>query len=195
MSGRLRLTGGTLGRRLIDVPAAADKGALRPTSDKVREALCSILNSRMDFVDAVVVDVCCGSGALGFEALSRGASRCTFVDADRKTMTVVQRNADSLGVSDRSRFVVDTVARYVGGAHGDADLVFFDPPYAMGLDATVRAGLSSTLAPGGILVVERSAKSTDPAFEGLLLVDERRYGDTRLVIMQRPAEPESVEQQ
>ena len=93
MTGRLRITGGTLSRRLIEVPAAADRGTLRPTSDRVREALFSSLQSRFEFDGLRVADLCCGSGALGFEALSRGADSATFLDMDRRTMGTVADNA------------------------------------------------------------------------------------------------------
>jgi 16S rRNA (guanine966-N2)-methyltransferase len=185
MTGRLRLTGGTLARRLIDVPEAAQRGTLRPTSDKVREALFSILGSRYDFDAARVADVCCGSGALGFEALSRGAASCTFVDVDRKTTTVVSANATALGMAAQCSFVTDSVVRWLPRAVGAFNFVFFDPPYAMSLDEPLRRGLRDALVEGGVLVVERAAKSVDPPFEGLSVVDERRYGDTRLVLLQR----------
>ncbi len=190
MSGRLRITGGSLGRRLIEVPAAADSGALRPTSDKVREALFSILGSRFEIAERAVVDLCCGSGALGFEALSRGATSCTFVDVDKRTIEVVKKNAAALGVVDRCRFVSDSVLRFMATAAGSADLAFFDPPYTMDLDAPLRRGLTSLLRPEGWLVVERGTKTNDPPFEGLSLIAERRYGDTRLVLLQRPTVPE-----
>jgi len=187
VSGRLRITGGMLSRRLIEVPAAADKGTLRPTSDKVREALFSSLGSRIDFDGRRVIDLCCGSGALGFEALSRGATACIFVDVDRKTLAVVGKNANTLDVGDRCRLVGETAIRFLSQQPaGSADLVFFDPPYAMPLDAPLRAGLAAVIADGGWLVVERAAKSVDPPIEGLSVVDERRYGDTRLVFLQRP---------
>jgi 16S rRNA (guanine966-N2)-methyltransferase len=192
MTGRLRITGGELARRLIAIPDAARRGELRPTADKVREALCSILHSRLasdgrDFMGLDVADVCCGSGALGFEALSRGAARCTFVDVDRRTLDVVAASARDLGVVDRTVFVGATVHKALVG-RGPFDLVFFDPPYAMVLEEPLRTALAAAVAPGGLLVVERSARSTDPLIEGLSLVDERRYGDTRLSLYRRDAQ-------
>ena len=186
MTGRLRLTGGTLSRRMIDVPPAAERGLLRPTSDKVREALFSSLGSRIDYDGRRVVDLCCGSGALGFEALSRGAASCVFVDINRKTLAVVSKNAAALDVGNRCRVVAEAAHRFLAAQiAGSADLVFFDPPYALPLDAPLRVGLASLLSDDGWLVVERAAKSVDEAIEGLFVVDERRYGDTRLVFLQR----------
>lgn len=192
MTGRLRITGGALARRLIPIPDAARRGELRPTADKVREALCSILHSRLasdgrDFDGLLVADLCCGSGALGFEALSRGAAHCTFVDVDRRTLDVVAASARDLDVGDRAAFVGAPVLKALVG-RGPFDLVFFDPPYAMPLDAPLRQALATAVAPGGLLVVERSARSVDPPIEGLSLVDERRYGDTRLSLYRRDAQ-------
>lgn len=189
MTGRLRITGGALARRLIPIPDAARRGELRPTADKVREALCSILHSRLagdgrSFEGLTVADLCCGSGALGFEALSRGAAHCCFVDIDRRTLDVVAASARALGVVDRATFVGAAMPRALGG-RGPFDLVFFDPPYAMVLDDSLRHALARAVAPGGLLVVERSARGTDPPIEGLSLVDERRYGDTRLSLYRR----------
>ncbi len=192
MTGRLRITGGELVRRLIDVPPAANRGELRPTADKVRQALFATLQSRLardgrSFDGLVVVDLCCGSGALGFEALSRGASLCTFVDHNRRTIDVVAASAVALGVSDRATMVAAPVTRALDG-RGPFDVVFFDPPYAMELDAQLRHLLATTTAPAGLLVVERSARGVDPPIEGLSLVDDRRYGDTRLLVYQRDAQ-------
>lgn len=192
MTGRLRITGGQLARRLIEVPPAADRGELRPTSDKVRQALCSTLQSRLardgrSFDGLVVADLCCGSGALGFEALSRGASRCTFVDNNRHTIDVVTASAAALGVRERATMIAAPVARALEG-RGPFDIVFFDPPYAMELDERVRRLLAIATAPAGLLVIERSARGVDPPIEALSLVDDRRYGDTRLLVYQRDAQ-------
>jgi pantetheine-phosphate adenylyltransferase len=194
LTGRLRITGGALARRLFAVPPAADRGLLRPTSDKVRAALCASLEQRVGFAGRVVLDLCCGSGALGFEALSRGAARCTFVDVDRQTLRVVEQSARALGVLDRCRFVVDDVARFAR-AGGASDVVFCDPPYAMQLSDDARTALAGLVVPGGVLVLERAARAgrgipADPpsasSFPGLFLVDERRYGDTRILVAARP---------
>ncbi len=184
MTGRLRLTGGALARRLIAVPDAAKRGLLRPTSDRVREALFSALGSRFDLAGKSVADVCCGSGALGFEALSRGARQATFVDDDGATLETARRSAEALGVAGHCSFVKRSALRFVESAVA-VDVAFFDPPYAMVLDAPLRAGLARLIKPGGVLIVERASRSTDPAIEGLSLLDERRYGDTRVMLWQQ----------
>lgn len=180
MTGRLRITGGALVRRLIDVPAAADRGALRPTSDKVRQAVFASLQSRFDLEDRSAVDVFCGSGALGFEALSRGARSCVFVDADRKTLSTVQDSAQSLGVRDHCRFVVDDAVRFLSQTPERFDLVLVDPPYARAFDALLVQGIGQVCRAGAVVVVERGAKAADLVIDGLSICDERRYGDTRV---------------
>jgi pantetheine-phosphate adenylyltransferase len=180
MTGRLRITGGALVRRLIDVPAAAASGALRPTSDKVRQAVFASLQSRFDLENRSVVDVCCGSGALGFEAMSRGASSCVFVDADKKTLSTVQGNAQSLGVRDHCRFVADDALRFLSTTAERFDLVLVDPPYARAFDAPLVSAIARVCRPGAVVVVERSARAGDLTIDGLSHCDERRYGDTRV---------------
>lgn len=187
--GRLRITGGDLGRRLIDVPAAADTGALRPTSDKVRQAIFASLQSRFDLDNRSVLDIFCGSGALGFEGLSRGACSCVFVDDDKNTMNTVRDNAFSLGVLNQCRFVVGDAVRYLSSTPERFDLVLVDPPYARALDAALLAGIRRICRPGGVVVIERGRKmgrgpaqqeSRAPVIDGLSICDERRYGDTRV---------------
>jgi 16S rRNA (guanine966-N2)-methyltransferase len=195
VTGRLRITGGALARRLIDVPQAAARGLVRPTSDRVREALFSSLGSRLagGFVGLDVADLCCGSGALGFEALSRGARHCVFLDADKRTLATATANAASLGVSDRCRFTLaslDMAAATLGT--GLFDLVLCDPPYALSLTAAWPA-IAATVRSGGLLVLERATKGAraDLPASALSLVDERRYGDTTLLVFSAEPNPAS----
>jgi 16S rRNA (guanine966-N2)-methyltransferase len=187
MSGRLRITGGRLARRLIDVPPAADRGALRPTSDKVRAAMLNALADRLD--GAVVVDVFAGSGALGLDALSRGACRCTFIERDARTARVIVDNAAALGLTEVVTVrVADAAAGLSSLAAAGAAVVLCDPPYGTPLGPLWRP-LSAALAPGGALVIERGkrdADDRDAAREaGLSLVRERVYGDTRVDVFHR----------
>jgi 16S rRNA (guanine966-N2)-methyltransferase len=120
----MRVVAGELRGRRIEAPPGGDT---RPTTDKVREAVFNALGS-IDLVrDAGVADLFAGSGALGIEALSRGAAHCTFVERDRQALRILRENLDRLGLSDRSTIVAgDAVAR----AHAlDVDLVLADPPY------------------------------------------------------------------
>jgi pantetheine-phosphate adenylyltransferase len=189
VAGTLRITGGSLVRRIIDVPPGADRHLVRPTSDKVREAVMSSLMGRIE--ETAVLDLFAGSGALGIEALSRGAARCTFVEKDKKTAGVIEANLRALDLLGRSRVVVDDAARFLKSAKpGSFGLVFLDPPYTTPV-ARLRAGLARVLARGGALVVERDKRSTEDAPPGLKPVRDRLYGDTRVIVYEVPM-PTSV---
>ena len=165
----------------------------RPTSDRVREALFNILAARMDFCGLAVLDLYAGSGALGLEALSRGAATATFVEADALAAAVIRRNIDTLGLTGATvltRHVATVLHEGPGEGLDDglarpADLVLADPPY--GIDAaeveTMLAALAERgwTAAGSVVVVER--RSSGPALvwpPGWTGWPARRYGDTRL---------------
>ena len=166
------------GRRLVAPPGRAT----RPTSDRVREALFSILGP---VEGAAVLDLFAGSGALGIEALSRGAARATFVDSGPRAVAAIRANLESLG-ADAGVHRLDAAA-FVGkaSAAGDAyDLVFLDPPYreAAGLGRVI--SLDPVLAPGARVVAESDRRA--PVELDLPLTDERRYGDTLIRIHTLP---------
>jgi 16S rRNA (guanine966-N2)-methyltransferase len=167
----LRVTGGELGGRRIRVPAGA-KG-LRPTTERVREALFSILG---DVSGARTLDLFCGSGALAIEALSRGAAEATLVDTDTRT---ARDNLEALALGDRARTVRSDAARFLRRAEaGSADLVLCDPPYRLAdrLAAELDPLIRRVLAPEGRVVMETSPDRPLPLELPLLV--ERRYGDT-----------------
>jgi 16S rRNA (guanine966-N2)-methyltransferase len=145
----------------------------------------SALEARMDLDGARVLDLYAGSGALGLEALSRGAAHALFVESDARAATVVRRNAAGLGFPDAD--VRTTTVGSVLAVPPDTpyDLVLLDPPYALG-DAVLARVLAALvdggwLAPGALLVVERAARSAAPAWpDGVVAITERRYGDTRV---------------
>ena len=169
----MRIIAGTLGGRRLTAPPGT---ATRPTSDRVREALFSILGSRV--VDARVLDLFAGSGALGIEALSRGAAAATFVDSDPAAVRAVRANLHGLEAE-----VVRRDARaWLRTARERAlpyDLVFLDPPYrqAPELGPVLAEPVAAVLAPGAVVVSE-SDRRTPLDLPTLTLEDERRYGDT-----------------
>ncbi|AHI00718.1 16S rRNA (guanine(966)-N(2))-methyltransferase RsmD [Kutzneria albida] len=180
-----RIVAGTAGGRRIDVPP---KGT-RPTSDRVREALFSALESAMELDGARVLDLYAGSGALGFEALSRGAALATFVESEHRAVEVLRRNAKALGLSGVD--VRHGTARSVlaGAPAGAYDLVLADPPYAVTNEelALVLAGVVTWTAPGGLVLVERAARSGEPSWpEGLEPFRSKKYGDTAVHWAERP---------
>ncbi len=179
--GRLRIIAGQFKGRRIRVPHGE---RVRPTADRVREALFSILGERVR--GARVADLFAGSGALGLEALSRGAATVEFVELDPGAVAVLRENVASLGPVERCRIVPGDVLRLLERrslSHSSFDLVLADPPYGAGM-AERLLGLigEGWLGATGRLVLERAADDkalgADP--EGLQFLRSARYGDTRL---------------
>jgi 16S rRNA (guanine966-N2)-methyltransferase len=163
------------GRPLVSPPGQAT----RPTADRVREALFSMLASRLgSFEGLKVADLFAGSGALGLEALSRGAAHCVFVENDRAAVDAIRANLAALGASG------EVLARNAANAAlpDVVDLAFLDPPYGSGLAAAVLAGLP--LAPGGWASVE-TARGEAVAAEGFEVDAERSYGKARITLLRR----------
>jgi len=153
----------------------------------VREALFGILDSAGALNGARVLDLYAGTGALGLEALSRGAAQATLVESSREALAAVRGNVASLGLEDRARVlgadVRDAIRRLAG--RGAFDLVFADPPWAL-VDTGEAVRVLAGLAAGGLLsgdalvVLEHSARTTSPSVEGLSNEQSRRYGDAML---------------
>jgi len=163
----------------------------RPTSDRVKESLFSIISSRFEIAGLSVLDICAGSGALGIEALSRGARFCCFIEQSRFAITTLEKNLVTTGFRTKSDLLPVEASEGVGRAvkkHGVFDLVFFDPPYTSELYDIVPGAIESwnALLPEGIVVVESSSRQHDVVKTSLLLqVDRRVYGDTALEFYMR----------
>lgn len=152
----------------------------RPTSDRVREALFSSLEAMMDLDGAQVLDLYAGSGALGFEALSRGAEHATFVESDKRAAEVLKANAKELGFANTT-IANRTAEAYVSAEGEKFDVVFADPPYAVTDDEIekVLRGIAPRLAVDAVLIVERASRSSEPAWpDGVEPLRAKRYGDT-----------------
>ncbi|MEN8183559.1 MAG: pantetheine-phosphate adenylyltransferase [Myxococcota bacterium] len=179
----MRVTGGRLAGRRLRVP----RGGVRPSSDRVRESLFARVGS---LEGARVLDLFAGCGALGIEALSRGATHAVFVDRASPSVSALRRNLEELQLRDSSRVVrgdVRAVLRRLAREAERFDLVLLDPPYASRdtpavLSCAVEAGI---LASGATLVVESSCHGEPAIVPGLVLVDRKRYGDTTLTRMAR----------
>ena len=184
-----RIIAGEAGSLSLTVP----QGPTRPTSDRVREAIFSALGHRIDFSGIGVLDLFAGSGALGFEALSRGASSLIAVDNDRRAARALNTNKASV-TKALSRDVDVSIRQQTVGSfieqHSDLEgiaLVFIDPPYAVG-NAELEALLGSLvtgLADDAVIVVERSAKDPAPKWpSGWDCVSEKTYGDTAVFTLE-----------
>lgn len=181
----MRVIGGTWGgRRLLGPPRGAET---RPTSDRVREAIFNITSSRLD--GARVLDLFAGTGALGVEALSRGAAHATFVDCDRGLCQTIATNLENLEC-DPSRYVVvlRDVRRVFKQTPGPFDLVFIDPPYGHHLELEALAALAAPgmLSADALVVVEHASRETHalPAAAAAAFgePDTRAYGDTSVTL-------------
>jgi 16S rRNA (guanine966-N2)-methyltransferase len=175
----MRVIAGRLGGRRLVAPRGL---TTRPTSDRVREALFSALG---DVSGAVVLDLYAGTGALGIEALSRGAASATFVESARPALAALRGNLSVLGIEALARVVAQPVARAAAALSGPFDLVFADPPYAA--VAEVAAGFAalraaSALSPGARAVVEHASRDAAPPLAGFTPRPSRAYGDTAVTL-------------
>lgn len=188
-----RIIAGSAGGRRLAVPPGS---GTRPTSDRVRESLFSRLESWGAVTGARALDLYAGSGALGLEAVSRGAASVVLVEADRRAAGVCRENARTLGLPDVT-VVADRVERFLAAAGGrgdEFDLVLMDPPYAMP-GSRLRDALSAVaevLADDGLVVVERSVRDGEPPWpDGLVPVGDRVTGETAVWLAhadRRPAD-------
>jgi 16S rRNA (guanine966-N2)-methyltransferase len=168
----MRVVAGEFKGRRLQAPRGT---RTRPTADRVREALFSMLG---DVSGARVLDLYAGSGALGIEALSRGAESAVFVERDQQALAALRRNLEAVGVEADVRR--QDVARFLGRTEGTFDLVFCDPPYD---DASRLAGVLSDALPGVSSDKARIVTESDkrnPLVLTLPLLVEREYGDTRI---------------
>lgn len=158
----------------------------RPTADRVKEALFSIIVSRRELVGARILDLCAGTGSLGIESLSRGAASCCFIEQDSHVVSVLLKNLGRAGLAARGECLTRDVLAGLKllSRQGKAfDIVFLDPPYSSDLYARVSEALStfSLLSDGALLVAECSSRNPLPDHLGQLArIDRRVYGDTAL---------------
>lgn len=178
----MRIIAGKAGRLAIKVPAAVT----RPTTDFVRQAIFSILGERVE--NARVLDLYAGSGAIGLEALSRGALSCVFVDEHRQANTVIAENLAKSKL-EGGRPVKADVTSFLKRDTASYDLIFADPPYWKFYGDKDHAGellksglLAPRLAPGGCLIVEISTNQKSPVTDNFTLTDRREYGGSAILI-------------
>ncbi|EKE44214.1 methyltransferase, putative [Oceaniovalibus guishaninsula JLT2003] len=178
----MRIVGGTFrGRTLTPLGKGDPAAQLRPTTDRVRETLFNLLGNHGAPAEGQrVLDLFAGTGALGFEALSRGAERVTFVENGRRALDILRANAVRLDVGDRATILRRDATRL---GRGDAhDLILLDPPYGRGLgERALHAAMDGGwIAQDALIAWEEAVPPRLP--EGLRQIDQRRYGDTVLTL-------------
>jgi len=180
----MRIVGGRFGGRTLAAPTGA---VVRPTSDRVREAIFNILAHGIpDFAlaDARVLDLFAGSGALGLEALSRGAAYCLFIEEAAAARASIRRNVEALGLTGASKiFRRDATDLGAAGHHGAARLAFLDPPYGKGLAERALRSLSEGgwLAPRAVIVIEEAETTRLVLPPPYRAIDQRTWGDTQVL--------------
>jgi 16S rRNA (guanine966-N2)-methyltransferase len=172
----MRIIAGTFKGRTLAAPTWP---GLRPTSDALRETLFNVLGPALP--GAVVLDLCAGTGAVGLEALSRGAVRATFIDDDPRALRLIATNAGRCGVENACAIIRGTaVGALADDLGGPFDIVVVDPPYDAPWTDDALAAAARHLAPGGILVLEHAWRRPPPDVPGLRRIRSRRAGDSAL---------------
>jgi len=183
--GSVRIIAGVARGRKLTVPEGR---TIRPTPDRVRQSIFDVLGQF--FRGERVLDLYAGSGAMGFEALSRGASRATFVDRDREALRAIETNARKLGWSERVRVVAaDAEAHVRGAGRLEYELVFLDPPYRTTPEPALRALAEAGLPDGALVVAEHDSDwQAGEAYGSLRRWDHRRYGTTAVTFFEARSE-------
>jgi 16S rRNA (guanine966-N2)-methyltransferase len=181
----MRVITGKFGGRRIECPQGYD---VRPTSDKVKGAVFNILNNRVDWEDCIALDVFCGTGNLGIEALSRGAAFCSFVDNNKESLRYTNENLERLKIQGQYA-VINADVNKLRPSFKQHNLVFIDPPYKENLAAKTLLALHETgwLADDALIVLELPNNKNSAAFaapEGFVINDEREYGATKVFFLE-----------
>ena len=190
MAVEMRIIAGSYrGTALTPVGKGDANAHLRPTSDRVRESLFSILASRVDMTGAHVLDLFAGTGALGLEALSRGAAQLCFVDNGRAAYKLLSKNIAKLRAAEQCNIMTCDATKLPANPYPPFDLIFLDPPYGkdLGVTALEAAATNGWLAEDALIVWEEDAPQTPP--DGFEQIDTRRYGDTHVTLLTVRPEP------
>lgn len=178
----IRLIAGKLGGRVIDAPGRSSTHAM---SERVRNAMFNSIGNEVQ--GAEVLDAFAGSGSVGFEALSRGASRATFVESDRIAAKIIGNNIELLKVKKESTLIRTTVNNWINtGDPQKFDIIFADPPYHTKHPETIKK-LLGLLKPNGLMVLSHSGRGEVPIQTGIVVVDNRSYGNAYLTFFRRDA--------
>lgn len=176
----IRIISGKYGGRKIEAP---DNRRTHPMSERIRNALFNSIAS--EIADAEVLDVFAGTGAVGLEALSRGARRVTFIERDRVAQKILAGNIAQLGAEENTTIIRTTVHNWVETASPQLfDIIFADPPYHDTQFSTV-SKLFGLLKPGGLMVLSHPGRGEIPTKTGVVVVDNRSYGNAYLTFYRR----------
>lgn len=175
---RVRIIAGEWRGRRLATPADQ---RIRPTSDRVRENLFNLLNNHVEWQGLRVADLCAGTGALGLEALSRGAAHCAFVDKDRDARQLIETNVRTLGAQARAQIIVADVHKLLR-ADAPYDLILCDPPYKDDVCAMLAALITQGWTKEGTLLALEQAAGAAVDLSGWQHLDTRRYGKTIVVL-------------
>ena len=181
----IRVIAGRFGGRKLDAPHT-DNARTKPMGERIRNALFNSIGDEV--VDAHVLDAFAGTGAVGFEALSRGAAHVTFVERDKIAQKIIRNNMVSLGIELEAKLISTSVNSWIqtGGA-GSYDIIFADPPYPDPQFSTVES-LMPLLKPGGLMVLSHAGRGEGPNLRnGIVVVDNRSYGNATLTFFRREA--------
>lgn len=178
----MRITGGSLVRRRFLVPPLADEGLVRPTPDRVREAVFSMINQ--DLPDAVVMDIFSGSGSHAFEAVSRGAQKVVLVEKRPDVLKIIKENIENLGLKDQTQTVLSDALTFIKGEpFVKASIVFLDPPYTITLERDFFESLTAWLSPQALVIFRCFKKLTPDCGDRYAIEKDRTYGGTRVFIL------------
>ena len=174
------ISGKNRGLRLVDVGQGDLSSHLRPTTDRVRESLFNVLQNRLNFKGLMVLDLFAGTGALGLEALSRGAQHTTFVENGQVSQKLIQQNIALLKATDHSTLLKQDATKLALGK--PCNLVFLDPPYgqSLGERALACAQTQGWIAPDALIVFEEASTMTP---KGFIMQDTRKIGGTTLTLL------------
>ena len=179
---RIRIISGEFGGRWISADVSR---ATHPMGDRVRSGLFNILESRNVLKNAEILDVFAGTGAVGFEALSRGAKSAIFIEQDKTAQKVIDDNITTLKINEQAKLIKTSVANWLRTEKSAKfDLIFADPPYRNPQFSTVFR-LIDSLKPNGLMILSYVSRETAPKPNGVVVVDKRSYGEASLAIYRK----------
>lgn len=175
----IRLIAGRLGGRIIE---GSGTNRTHPMGERIRGSLFNIIGSEIEH--AKVLDAFAGSGSLGLEAISRGATSATFIERDRVAQNVITSNIATLGVAKETKLIKASVGSWLETAEEEFDIIFADPPYH-DLQLSTVMKLTKVLKPNGLMVLSYTGRGEVPTDLGVVVVDNRKYGDAVLAFYRK----------